>query len=348
MMPSPVIEMQAVTRRFGDTVAVDGLSLVVRAGLIIGFIGPSGAGKTTTIRLLTGALAPSGGEIRVLGEDPRRLSRRSRARIGYMPQLPSVNPELSADENVDFAASLFGLVWPRRRRRVKEVLELVGLGSVRRRLVGKLSGGMRRRVELAAALVHDPDLAFLDEPTAGLDPILRGLVWDELHRLRDLGRTILVTTQHIGEASECDVVALIAEGRLVALSAPDELRRSATGGDVIEVETTSAFDPFTLGEVNGVRRIERIGPRSFRAIVDDAGRATPDVASALAAAGATVASTREWRPTFDEVFATLVARASREKDESGSPAATAGLVPAPPASPPGGVAPSGHIEPPPR
>ena len=339
-MPSPVIEMRAVTRRFGETVAIDCLSLVVPPGLIIGFIGPSGAGKTTTIRLLTGALAPSDGEIRVLGEDPRRLSRRSRARIGYMPQLPSVNPELSADENVDFAASLFGLVWPRRRRRVKEVLALVGLESVRRRLAGKLSGGMRRRVELAAALVHDPDLAFLDEPTAGLDPILRRVVWDELHRLRDLGRTIVVTTQHIGEAGECDVVALIADGRLVALSDPDELRRSATGGDVIEVETTSPFDPFALSEVNGVRRIERTGPRSFRAIVDDAGRATPEVAIAIAAGGATVATTREWRPTFDQVFATLVARAGSENEESGSPATTAGFVPAPTAAPQGDDAPA--------
>ncbi len=322
-MPEPVVAMQAVTRRFGQTVAVEDIDLVVPAGLIVGLIGPSGAGKTTTIRLLTGALSPSAGTIRVLGEDPRRLTRRSRARIGYMPQLPSVNPELSADENVDFAASLFGLVWPRRRRRVREVLELVGLGSVRRRRASQLSGGMRRRVELASALVHDPDLAFLDEPTAGLDPILRVVVWDELHRLRGMGRTILVTTQHVGEAAECDLVVLVTEGRVVAMSTPDELRRSAAGGDVIEVETTSPFDPFGIGRVAGVRRIERTGPRAFRAIVDDAGRATPAIAGALADGGAEVSSTREWRPTFDEVFATLVARAHRDEDETGTGATSA-------------------------
>ncbi len=319
-MPDPFVEMQAVTRRFGETVAVDGLDLEIPAGLIVGCIGPSGAGKTTTVRLLTGALAPSAGSVRVLGEDPRRLSRSSRARIGYMPQLASVNPELSADENVDFAASLFGLLWPGRRRRVGEILELVGLGSVRRRRAGQLSGGMRRRVELASALVHDPDLAFLDEPTAGLDPMLRGVIWSELHRRRALGRTILVTTQHVDEAVECDLVVLITEGRAVAVSSPDELRRSATGGDVVEVETKVPFDPFGLGSVPGVLRVERTSPQAFRAIVDDAGRATPALTAALASADVEVGSAREWRPTFDAVFATLVDRARGDAPGPRSPA----------------------------
>ena len=330
MQSYPIVEMRAVTRRFEDSVAVDALSLAVPAGLTIGLIGPSGAGKTTTVRLMTGALSPSAGDIRVLGEDPRRLSRRARARIGYMPQLPSVDPGLTAAENVDFAASLFGLLWLKRHRRVRQVLDLVGLGDVRGRRAGRLSGGMRRRVELASALVHDPDLLFLDEPTAGLDPILRGVVWDELHRLRSLGRTILVTTQHVNEAGECDFVALIAEGRLVAFSSPDELRRSATGGDVIEIETVGQFDPFVLVGVEGVRRIERTGAMSFRAIVADAGRATPSITSALAAAGATIGSTREWRPSFDEVFATLVSRAG-ETVRDGRSAAVQPLPVEPPA-----------------
>jgi len=321
-VPDAFVEMKAVTRRFGETVAVDGLDLEIPAGLIVGFIGPSGAGKTTTVRLLTGALSPSSGTVRVLGEDPRRLTRRSRARIGYMPQLPSVNPELSADENVDFAASLFGLVWPRRRRRVGEILELVGLGSVRRRRAGQLSGGMRRRVELASALVHDPDLAFLDEPTAGLDPILRRVIWGELHRRRALGRTILVTTQHVDEAAECDLVVLITEGRAVAVSSPDDLRRAASGGDVVEVETRLPFDPFGLGDIPGLLRVDRTGPRAFRAIVEDAGRVTPALTGALAAAGVEVGSAREWRPTFDAVFATLVDRARSDPSVAPPPATT--------------------------
>ena len=145
-----------------------------------------------------------------------------------MPQSFTLYPDLTVRENVDFVASLFGMLFFRRRKRTREVLELLDLWDVRRRRAGKLSGGMQRRLELAGALVHDPALLFLDEPTAGLDPLLRTRVWDELRRLRDAGRTLLVTTQHINESEECDLVAMIVEGRLIALAAPDD---AATRGD---------------------------------------------------------------------------------------------------------------------
>jgi ABC-2 type transport system ATP-binding protein len=300
--------VEGVTKHFGDDIAVDGISLTVRTGTILGIIGPSGSGKTTTIRLLTGALAPTEGHVRVLGEDPRAFLRQTRERIGYMPQQFTLYPDLTARENVDFVASLFGMLWWTRHRRTREVLQLVDLWDVRGRRAGRLSGGMQRRLELASALVHDPDMMFLDEPTAGIDPILRVKVWDELHRLRDGGRTLLVTTQYVSEAESCDMVALISGGRLIALARPEELRREALGGDIVEISTTDAFDGSRLTELPIVRSVERRGPKQLRVRVDDASTAMADVVDAITAQGGHVASVSEARPSFDEVFAILVDR----------------------------------------
>lgn len=309
--PDDVVWMEGVSRAFDERVVVDEIDLAVRRGTILGIIGPSGAGKTTTIRMLTGALAPSAGTVRVLGEDPQDFRRSTLERIGYMPQQFMLYPDLTASENVDFVGSLYGLLWLRRRRRVRDVIRLVDLWDARRRRAGRLSGGMQRRLELACALVHDPTLLILDEPTAGIDPLLRSRIWDELHRLRDAGRTLLVTTQHVHEADQCDYVALIAHGRLAALAPPDELRRTATGGDLIEIETTGMFDVASLEALDNVRAIRQLGPRQFRVTVDDSGAAMPAVVAAVDRAGAEVASAREARPTFDEVFAELVARSER-------------------------------------
>jgi ABC-2 type transport system ATP-binding protein len=308
-----VVVIDDATRRFGDATALDGVSLSVPQGAILGLIGPSGSGKTTTVRLLTGALSPTSGEVRVLGEDPVRFKRRTRERIGYMPQSFTLYPDLTARENVDFVASLFGMLWPRRRRRTREVLELVELWEVRRRRASALSGGMQRRLELAGALVHDPALLFLDEPTAGIDPLLRSRIWDELHRLRDAGRTLLVTTQYVNEAEACDRVALISDGHLIALAEPDALRRQAFGGDIVEIETTGPVDRSLVTGLPFVRRVDLVGTSSLRVSVDDAATAMPDMVEALGRGGVEVSSARDSRPSFDEVFALLVERDRAER-----------------------------------
>src|SRR5438874_1261928 len=196
--------MEDVGRRFGDLQAVSGVSLDVPEGAILGLIGPSGSGKTTVVRMLTGVLAPTTGRLCVLGEEPRRFHRKTRERIGYMPQHFVLYPDLTVEENISFVASLFGLLWRRRRRRVRQALELVELWDVRRRRASQLSGGMQRRLELAWALVPEPALLGLDEPTAGNDPVLRQTIWEEFRRLRSAGRTLFVTTQYVGEAEYCD------------------------------------------------------------------------------------------------------------------------------------------------
>jgi ABC-2 type transport system ATP-binding protein len=312
---APVIARGA-SHDHGEGVGVFDLDIEVAAGTILGIVGPSGAGKTTTIRMITGALEPTAGEVQVLGEDPRRFRRETRERIGYMPQQFTLYPDLTADENVDFVASLFGMLVCRRRQRVREVLELVQLWEARGRRAGQLSGGMQRRLELACALVHEPSLLLLDEPTAGIDPILRQTIWEELARLKADGRTLLVTTQYVGEAESCDAVALIAGGRLIALGPPDELRRGAAGGDVIEVETDAPFDPAVLVGKEGIRAARSTGLRQFRVVTDDAGTTTPVLDDLVAAEGGTLASAREVRLTFDEVFTELVERAARERGEA--------------------------------
>ena len=312
--------MAGVTRRFNDTVAVDAIDMVIPTGSVVGVIGPSGSGKTTTIRMITGSLGPTEGTVEVLGETPKDFHRRTRERIGYMPQLFSLYPDLTVLENVDFAAAVYGMVLFRRWRRRRAVLELVDLWPVRRRRAGQLSGGMKRRLELAAALVHEPSLLILDEPTAGIDPILRRTVWDEIHRLRDSGVTSIVTTQYVTEAEECNQVALISGGRLIAFGPPDQLRREALGGEVVEVTMSGLFDASNLGRSEGVRGVRQTGPKTFELVVDDAGKASAEAIQQMSTAQGEVESVRELRPSFEDVFAHLVERDREARAAAGDEA----------------------------
>ena len=300
------IRLDHVSRAFDDVVAVDNISLHVPRGTVLGVIGPSGAGKTTAIRIICGAIRPDSGMVRVLGEDPRRFRRRTRERIGYMPQLFVLYPDLTVRENVGFMAATFGIPPWRRGRRVQEVLTLVDLWEARDRRASGLSGGMQRRLELACALVHQPSLLILDEPTAGIDPLLRTRIWQEIERLRSAGVTILVTTQYVGEAEYCDSVALISEARLVAHATPADLRRMALGGEMIEIGTRAPIDAEQVPAVPGVTSIRQTGPRALLVVAEDAGLAGPKVIEAIERVGGSVEFSREYRPSFDDVFSTLV------------------------------------------
>ena len=289
--------------------------MTVAEGSIVGVIGPSGAGKTTAIRIITGGIAPDDGTARVLGEDPRRYRRQTRESIGYMPQLFVLYPDLTVDENLDFIAALFGLLPWQRRKRIDAALELVQLSDVRDRRAADLSGGMQRRLELACALVHQPRLLILDEPTAGIDPLLRARIWAEIERLRQEGKTVLVTTQYVTEAEYCDQVALIAAGQLIACGSPQELRRMALGGEVIEIGTQAPFDAQALAAIPGVISVRQSGMRAILVVADDAGVAQPLVVAAVERAGGKVEFSREYRPTFDEVFTTLVSADAERREQ---------------------------------
>lgn len=300
--------MADVHRRFGEIVAVDGVSLTVPHGALLGLIGPSGSGKTTLIRMLTGTLLPSSGEIRVLGQAPHSFSRAARESIGYVPQDFVLYPDLTAAENVAFVASLFGLFWWKRRKRIREVLELLSLWEVRDRRAKDLSGGMRRRLEVACGLVHQPTLLFIDEPTAGVDPLLSRQMWDEFRRLRE-SHTLLVTTQSVEEAELCDHVAVLHRGRILALDTPDGLRQGIWGGDLIEITTERPVEADAFRSVPGISRVRQTGARRVLVVADSAGAATPRIVEAARAQGSGTASIDPYRPSFGEVLAALVERA---------------------------------------
>ena len=275
MDPDIVIRTDNLSKRFEKSYAVRAVSLEVQKGTIFGFMGPSGSGKTTTIRMLTGGYEPTSGKIDVLGEAPSAFSLQTRARIGYMPQLFALYPDLTIWENLNFAASIYG-VGLRRRKRLREILDFVELTDHTRKPVRKISGGMRRRLSLAAALIHDPDLFFLDEPTTGLDPVLRQKFWQHFHALKDAGKTLFVTTQYVNEAANCDQVGILVEGELLALDTPEHLRQKALGGDIVTLETAAPlpreFDselealPWVVGVpvwgrfISGSRRNRRDAP----------------------------------------------------------------------------------------
>jgi ABC-2 type transport system ATP-binding protein len=300
--------MDRVRKDFGGSTALNDVSFSVPQGALVGVIGPSGAGKTTAISLFTGNLAPTSGSVRTLGEPSSHLRPQTRERIGLMPQQFTLYPDLTAAENVDLLGSLFGLLPGRRRKRTTEVLRMVELADVRNRRASRLSGGMQRRLQLACAMVHEPELLFLDEPTTGIDPILRQSVWQELRRQREQGRTLVVTTQYVVDAEHCDLVALIADGRLLAYGPPAELRRVALGGDVVQVEVEGDWDSAPLLTNPRVRRLHRLTPDRFWVVVDHAGQDTPAIVEAVRASRAEIISVREYRPSFDEIFAVLIRR----------------------------------------
>lgn len=313
-----VVAMTAVGKQFAGFKAVQQFTMHVPPGGLVGLIGPSGCGKTTTVRLMLGVHKPDEGEVRIFGEIPHRFRRRTKERIGYLPQQFVLYPTLTVDENLDFGASTYGIGPWRRRGPKARVLDLVGLKPYRASLAGDISGGMQRRLSLAATLIHEPELIFLDEPTAGIDPILREQLWSEFRRLQQAGRTQIITTQYVGEAEYCDFIVLMDQGQIVAGGEPAALRRQVSGGDLIDVSLARVDEP-TLAAVRaiaGVTVVQRRGENEVRIVSDEpAAVIIPLVTEAMSAQGVLVQSIEERRLSFNEVFVALLERSGRRTGE---------------------------------
>lgn len=310
--PAPMINMQGAVKEFGSTTVIDNISLQVPRGSIYCFIGPSGSGKTTVIRMLNGVYAPTSGSVEVMGKPPTRWTTTDREQVGYMPQLFVLYPNLSVEENVDFAASAYGMGWWARRGPKRQLLEFVGLWEHRHKLARSISGGMQRRLELACALIHDPVLIFLDEPTAGIDPILRATVWEHLRHLRDQGKTIFVTTQYVTEAEYCDRVGLINKGRLIADGTPDQVRKMAFGGEIVRL-TSDRLTSDLLQHIEDLPQIaddksRRISRTTAELIVDEASTAMPLILGVMNSYGIPLEqiTIEEIKPPYDDVFVRLI------------------------------------------
>ena len=318
-----VVEMRNVTKQWGDKIGVRDMSLDVPPGKIFGLVGPSGCGKTTTIRLLTGVYTPSGGDLRVLGATPRNFNKRARERIGYMPQLFVLYPTLTVWENLNFVASLYGLNWFTRRKHLRQLLDFVELTPARDALTENISGGMKRRLELACSLVHRPQLLFADEPTAGVDPVLRGKFWDGFRQLKADGRTLMITTQYVSEVEYCDLVGVMRNGRLLMVETPEGLRRRAFGGrEVIALHVDAEDERTTRGLLRRMPFVDDINrPRSqpagtLHVYVDNAGARIPEMVQLLGTDHAIgVRNAEEFKPPFDDVFIILMEQAARDDPE---------------------------------
>lgn len=307
-MSAPTISFDGAGKCFDDRWIVRDLDVEVHPGTILGVIGPSGCGKTTAVRLLNGVYRPDEGSVSVLGEAPADRPTKRRTVIGYLPQAPVLFDDLTVRGNLNFHASLNGVPW-RRRRRLREVIELVALTGEERKLVRDCSGGMKRRVGLAATLVHDPRILVLDEPTAGIDPLLRKQIWEHFRTLRDLGRTVVVTTQHVNEATHCDTVVVLDEGHVLAVGTPDELRRRAYGGDIVAIGLATFADERTISalrDIDGVVDVRWVDERSLRLVVGDAGRGLAAVQARLEALDVQVDEAAEVPADWDDAFIELV------------------------------------------
>jgi len=306
-----VVEVENLTKQFGDQVAVDRISFSVPRGSIFGFIGPSGCGKTTTVRLLTGIYKPTSGQAIVLDRSPDKFTRAERENIGYMPQSFVLYPELSVWENLNFAASIYGLGL-KRKNRLNRLLEFVELQEHKRKLVRNISGGMMRRLTLAATLVHEPDLLFLDEPTAGIDPVLRRKFWDYFETLREAGGTLFITTQYVSEAAYCDLVGVMNKGRLLMVDTPDGLRARALGGEVIDLRTVGPIDYLVLNEMEQLPfvlgQIKRVDTNEIRVLVEAAETALPALVDWCSSRNVPIESVQVYLPPFDDIFVTLIER----------------------------------------
>ena len=300
-----VIEARDLTKRYGEARAVDAITFSVNRGEIFGLIGPDGAGKTTVLRLLAAVMPPSSGQARVLGFDIRHQAERIRQAIGYMPQKFSLYADLTVIENLNFFADLFNVRGARRHQRIAELLAFSRLAEFTERRAAALSGGMQKKLALACALIHNPQVIFLDEPTTGVDPISRREFWDILSSLHVQGATIIVSTPYMDEAERCSRVGLMYEGRIAECDTPDGLRR-LTPGELLAVWTPQVMQARRIAAaLPGVLEVQTYGDL-LHVFVHDAAAIAPQLAQALAAAGVPVTEIKRAQPRVEEAFISLI------------------------------------------
>ncbi len=303
-----VVVAEELTRSFGDFVAVDRVSFRVRRGEIFGFLGPNGAGKTTTIKMLTGLIPPTSGRGEVAGLDIRTDRREIKRRIGYMSQLFSLYGDLTVEENVSFFSRLYGVPRHRRAERRRWVLEMAGLEAHGSRLTAELPLGWKQRLALGCAVLHEPPILFLDEPTSGVDPLTRRSFWDLIHLLAGEGTTVFVTTHYMEEAEYCDRLALMNRGALIALDTPAGLR-AAPGKPIVELRTPDAPGVVAaLADAPDVLEAAMFG-RAVHLTVDDVDRARRELLPFLADRGLEVVGFETVTPSLEDVFVARVREA---------------------------------------
>jgi ABC-2 type transport system ATP-binding protein len=299
------VSLRALEKRFGEFVAVNRLDLDIRRGEIFGFLGPNGAGKSTTIRMLCGLLSPSSGNGTVAGfeivDEPERI----KERIGYMSQKFSLYEDLTVEENIDFYAGIYQLPSGRFRERKEWVIAMAGLGDHRQALTATLSGGWKQRLALGCAILHEPPIIFLDEPTAGVDPLSRRSFWALIYQLADTGVTVFVTTHYMDEAEYCDRLGLIYRGELIALGTPEELK-GAMSEELVAVACTQPQETLAVVETFPEVRHAALFGRGLHVVVDSAELAIPGLSARLAAANLPAERMERIVPSLEDVFVSLI------------------------------------------
>ncbi len=306
------VEIHDLVKAFGSFVAVDHVSMQVKKGEIFGFLGPNGAGKSTTIRMLCGLLTPTSGRASVIGFDVKTQPEEIRRNIGYMSQKFSLYDDLTVEQNIDFFTGMYGVQRARRQERKDYVLEMANLKERRDALTRTLSGGWKQRLALGCAILHDPPVLFLDEPTSGVDPIARGAFWNLIHDLAETGHTVFVSTHYMDEAEYCHRLALMYRGKVIALGTPEELKRDLDGHELLRLDTGATLDTMrTLESVPGVIESAVFGG-GLHVVVDDGQAVMERIRQKLAAEKIEILRLEPITPSLEDVFVALIEAEERK------------------------------------
>jgi len=298
------VNVEGLTRRFGDFVAVDDVSLNIVKGEIYGFLGPNGAGKSTTIRMLCGLLAPTEGNGTVGGYDVVNQSEQIKQNIGYMSQKFSLYDDLTIDENIDFFSGIYGVSKEKKATRKEWVLDMAGLVDRQYAITRELPGGFKQRLALGCAILHEPPILFLDEPTSGVDPLSRRRFWELINEMSKAGTTVFVTTHYMDEAEYCHRLGLIYRGKLIAQGKPSELKSRYMARDVLEIEVDKVVEAMEMLEQHNIQTA--IFGSTLHVIVENAGSVLPQIEKIFRESGIAAGSIKKIVPSLEDVFVTLI------------------------------------------